>query len=231
MTEPIAAELTESALPGAETVDLPLGQSFGTATVRVRTDWITGRTLYEVAAEGISGAITVYPDPNPAEDDPGAADELLIKFGNVLKDSSLDRDRYTPYPQPMQVDSYVMVGGTAARPHQLTDEGFYTVARRRRDDGTRDWLPDRFEHRLSAVVRAVGLHWLARDDLTEVKAAHARYYAPRHIHTALRQARSLQNQITGLAAARDKHLAQAEKYGRLVSEPVPHPDMEGVRDD
>jgi hypothetical protein len=219
MSEPVADPVVD-VQPDVESVKLPLGNNYGTATVSVRTDWITGRTLYEVAARNVSGTITVYPDPNPREDDVGAADELLIKFGNVLSDSALERDNNVPYPQATRVNGHVILGGTAARPQELTEEDFYTVARRRCGNGTRGWLPDRSETRLSAVVRAVCLHWLARDDLAAVKVASARYHAPRHLQAELRKAGSHQHQIDGLAAERDQHLAKAEEYRRLVSEPV-----------
>ena len=70
---------------------------------------------------------------------------------------------------------------------------------------------------MTAVVRALLLHWTARADVEELRLNSARFYAEKRRNKQFDKKRDLDSQITELTARRDKHALAAAAFADLIA--------------
>jgi len=190
---------------GSALVQLPLGEHYGVATVRMSTNWELGRTLYQVTGPRVSGSFTVVPIQLAGEHD-AVPEGIEVYFGDLCDGGN----RFVgnrPYPAAPVVHDITVTGLFGTTADTVRSDRFRTNGSRSTADYSSELLPGKTQH------------WLSRDDLNEVRLAAARHEAPHRMFDELATVRELDEKIARLTALREEHAQYAEDFRALTSLP------------
>ncbi|CAM3410700.1 ArdC family protein [Kibdelosporangium persicum] len=200
----------------SQPVRLPLGDDYGTATGTVRTEWTTGRVYFALRAPRVTGTWTVTID-DPADTE--RPTRVNVDYGeddgrNLY--GSLGRRR----PHRPIINGIDIAGGTHGIPLSNPAELVRWHVNCDRPTGSYNSTrtPDKTTERMAAVLRAIVHHIADRPDLAELHHVAARLAAVSRTREEANKAAQLDQEITDLAAKRDRHNQRAEQLANLAAD-------------
>ena len=185
------------------------------STARTRP---TDVPLYRVTAPHLVGTFTISPqwpsDGGDVEAIETVPQGIDVEYGDEVDDVRGFRG-HSALPCAPIVYGIEVRGGNTFTAEQVATGTIRTYGWRDTGHYTSQPLPNRSQARVTAVVRALILHWTSRPDVEDLRWASARFYADQRRNKQLGAVRELDEQIAELAACRDQHAAAARCLRRV----------------